>query len=321
MTRKHAVAVGVALLNWSSGAWAQVNVDVVIVGNAGNAGELSGQGAGGEGPDAVVGGVDYTYSIGQFEVTAGQYTGFLNAVAQTDTYGLYNTLMWNDAFGCKILRSGSPGSYSYSVSAALADRPVNFVDFWDTTRFANWLHNGQQAGQQDATTTEDGAYTVSGYTGSDGSWITRNPGATWVIPTEDEWYKAAYHKNDGLLGNYWDYPTESDSILLSDANYANLVGQTSKVGAYSHAPSPYGTFDQAGNVWEWGETLVDASRRGVRGGSFGSIDDHLHAAFRSNLDIPSAEYNGVGFRVALVPEPATLSLLALGGLLVTRRRR
>ena len=67
------------------------------MGNPGNTGELSGDGVwpGGNGPDAIVGAVDYVYEIGKYEVTAGQYTEFLNAVAATDTYGLYNTDMWS----------------------------------------------------------------------------------------------------------------------------------------------------------------------------------------------------------------------------------
>ena len=85
------------------------------VGNPGNAGELSGSGAGGYGPDAIVGAVDYAFRMGKFEVTAGQYTEFLNAVAATDTYGLYNTSMWSDSWGCKIQRGGSAGSYNYSA--------------------------------------------------------------------------------------------------------------------------------------------------------------------------------------------------------------
>ncbi|MCH7813268.1 MAG: hypothetical protein IID40_04525, partial [Planctomycetes bacterium] len=118
MKRSAAIAVlAAAVLTWSTGARAVVAVETVPVGNPGNAGELSGMGAGGEGPDAIVGRVDYNYRIGKFQVTAGQYTEFLNAVAQTDAYGLYDPAMWSDPFGCKILRSGSPGSYGYSVSA------------------------------------------------------------------------------------------------------------------------------------------------------------------------------------------------------------
>ncbi len=110
------------------------NLDFVTVGNAGNAADSTGYGA-----------VDYAYAIGKYEVTAGQYTAFLNAVAATDTYGLYNTSMWTyrRRHGCKIQRSGSSGSYTYSVAADCANRPVNYVSFWDAARFVNWLHNGQ----------------------------------------------------------------------------------------------------------------------------------------------------------------------------------
>jgi hypothetical protein len=78
------------------------------------------------------GAVDHTYNIGKFEVTAGQYTEFLNAVAATDTYGLYNTAMditisYPLYYGCNIKRSGTPGSYKYSVASDWANRPVNLV--------------------------------------------------------------------------------------------------------------------------------------------------------------------------------------------------
>ena len=70
-----------------------VNIETVPVGDPGNAGELSGAGAGGVGPDRICGAVGHTYRMGKYEVTAGQYTAFLNAVAKTDTYGLYNMKM------------------------------------------------------------------------------------------------------------------------------------------------------------------------------------------------------------------------------------
>ena len=74
-------------------------IETVSVGNPGNAGELSGAGAGGCGGDRFCGAVDYTYRIGKFEITAGEYAEFLNAVAVTDTYELYNVEMWSDSRG------------------------------------------------------------------------------------------------------------------------------------------------------------------------------------------------------------------------------
>ena len=107
-------------------ASAEVVIDTVTVGNPGNTGELSGSGAGGYGPDRICGAVDYTYKIGKYEVTAGQYTAFLNAAAVMDTYGLYNTGMWSSSYGCKIERSGTSGSYTYSVATDWASRPANY---------------------------------------------------------------------------------------------------------------------------------------------------------------------------------------------------
>ncbi|MCY2931693.1 MAG: SUMF1/EgtB/PvdO family nonheme iron enzyme [Planctomycetota bacterium] len=130
------------------------------VGDPGNVGELSGAGAGGNGDSRICGAVAYMYKIGKFEVTAGQYTAFLNAVATTDTYDLYNRNMDTlvNGYGCNIKRTGTSGNYAYSVSSDYANRPVNTVSWGDAARFANWLANGQRTGLQDTTTTEDGSY-------------------------------------------------------------------------------------------------------------------------------------------------------------------
>ncbi len=198
------VSVAAVVLLSAGSIHAEVVIETVTVGHPGNDGELSGAGAGGLGPDRICGAVDYAYNIGMYEVTAGQYTEFLNAVAETDTYLLYNTEMWPGSYGCKIEQSGSSGSYSYSVSPDWADRPVNYVSWGDATRFANWLHNGQPTGAQDLTTTEDGSYFLNGaMTNEQLLEVVRKSNATWVIPSEDEWYKAAYY--DG--GVYYDYPT------------------------------------------------------------------------------------------------------------------
>jgi sulfatase modifying factor 1 len=187
------VCVVVGLL--AGTAVANFTMETVPVGNAGNAGELSGSGADGFGPDRICGAVAYTYKIGKYEVTAGQYTAFLNAVAKTDTYGLYDRRMADptaNSYGCNIQRDGSPGSYMYSVAADRANRPVNYVSWGDAARFVNWLHNGQPTGSQGLATTEDGSYYLnSAMTDAALLAVTRKANATWVIPSEDEWYKAA----------------------------------------------------------------------------------------------------------------------------------
>ncbi len=318
------------------------SLETVPVANPGNAGELSGSGAGGYGPDRVCGAVAYTYNIGKYEVTAGQYTEFLNAVAATDTYGVYHANM-SSLYCCKIQRSGSSGSYTYSVAADWANRPVNYVSWGDAARFANWLHNGQPTTRvQDATTTEDGAYYLNGATSNaDLHAVNRESDWTWAITSEDEWYKAAYHKNDGVMGNYFDYPTSSDSPPSNDLvdpdpgnngtfNESDDGGYTiggpyyrTEAGAHENSDSPYGTFDQGGNVWEWNEAIFDGLSRGMRGGSsssYGFPGGDLHAS--SRLDYrPHDEDCGVGFRVSAVPEPATMALLAFGCVTLLRRRR
>ena len=106
------------------------------VGNPGNAADSTGYGA--------MGAVGYSYSIGTYEVTNGQYVEFLNAKAATDPLGLYNTNMATALGG--ITRSGSSGSYTYSTIAGRESVPVTFVSFYDSLRFTNWLDNGQGNG-------------------------------------------------------------------------------------------------------------------------------------------------------------------------------
>jgi hypothetical protein len=232
------------------------SLDFVTVGNPGNANDTHGDG---------YGAVDYAYAIGKYEVTAGQYTAFLNGVAATDTYGLYNTNMWSSGYGCKIERSGTSGSYTYSVAADRANRPVNYVSFWDAARFVNWLHNDQGNGD-----TESGAYVNVGKQ----STFTRSADAKYWIPTENEWYKAAYYDPNKSGGaGYWDYPTSNDSEpsnVLTDpdpGNNANFnanfpsdgytIGESdwrmTEVGEFENSTAPTGR-----------STRVETSGNGTR---------------------------------------------------------
>src|SRR5262245_4022952 len=212
------------------------------VGNPGNACDPQSQGC--------FGAVPYAYSIGTYEVTNAQYVDFLNAKAASDPLGLYNPLMGDSAILGGIIRSGSDGSYTYLAVAGRENRPVNYVSFYDALRFANWMNNGQGSAS-----TETGAYTLLGGTPIPGNEpVTRNPGATIVLTSEDEWYKAAYY--DAVSTAYFDYPAGSDTQITcaapnGSANQANCDSDDSVVvGSYPGSPSPYGTLDQGGNIIE-----------------------------------------------------------------------
>ena len=280
-------------------------MDWSLVGNIGNAAD----------PTTGFGSVAYEYRIGTFEVTNAQYAAFLNAVADTfDPYGLYNPSMNGDPRG-GIIRLGIAGNYSYTAKLGMGNKPVNFVSWYDIARMCNWMTNGQGSGG-----TESGVYTFDGISSINA--VTRdlsNPDQVF-IPTEDEWYKAAYFQ-PACPGNgtnsYWIYATQSNSspavaqatasgdVANPGANVANyfrgadwdgLDGHVTTVGS-AESTSPSGAFDMNGNVAEWNEALL-VTQRGVRGGSWADTTDlGLRREIRSSFD-PTWELGGVGFRLA-----------------------
>ena len=295
---------GAALLALS--AHADIVVDLTHIGNPGNLPDYDHP----YGPpydQRYVGAVDYAYSIGTYEVTVAQYADFLNAKAAADPYGLYSVSMATSPLGPSILRSGSEGSYSYAVVSGKENQPVRWVSFYDGMRLANWMHNGQGDGD-----TETGSYDLSL-----GAYAVREPAATWVIPSQDEWYKAAYYKGGSMNAGYWTYATQSDEPPsnsrdggLNQANYrrAGVFCSTQSgdfrssepyltdVGAFSGSPSPYGTFDQQGNVQEWNDlTGISDPARGLRGGSW--YQGLFFLTHRNAASTPTYENGSTGFRV------------------------
>ena len=362
LLRRLATAVLVALmlvsLALSSAHAAPLTYELVPVGNPGNANDPATGG--------IYGGVAYDYQIGKYEVTIGQYTDFLNAVAQTDTYSLYNGNMATDVNSAGISQTGTSGAYVYGVIAASGSapyggvtaggRPITYVSWFDSARFANWVANGQPTGAQTSKTTENGAYNVNGATSgiAPARNVTNpNTGATptYVIPTENEWYKAAYYSpvlNSGS-GGYYTYATQSDAApgnvigsTVNQANYNNGVQSVTQsasssesqnyltdVGAFTNSASFYGTFDQSGNVFQWNDLDGSSgSSRGFRGGYWNNNNAFDLSSSLRITNVPSSVNSNIGFRLAspvAVPEPSTwvmgLAGIACGGWQIWRRRR
>jgi sulfatase modifying factor 1 len=301
-------AIVAALITSAS---ATVTMDWVTIGNANNAADTADGDAYTAGTQRY-GAVDHAYRIGKYEVTNAQYGEFLNAKGQSNANGIYSTKM--PAYG--ITQSGTSGSFTYTVTTAFANRPVVLVSWFDAARFANWMMNGQGNASM-----ETGAYTLNGATSG---IITANIGAQVYIPSENEWYKAAYY--NAANASYSLYPNGQNTITMADANYGHSpVDPTTNVGTYSSDPSSYGTYDQGGNVFEWNDAVIAGSTRGLRGGSFysASFGYDLRSSSRyGGADGPAFEFKDNGFRVASVPEPTSIVLsMFAGGMMLIRRKR
>ena len=321
------LAYSLGLIATHSVAAPLVTIETVSVGNSGNtADQATGYGA-----------VSNAFNIGKYKVTITQYVAFLNSVAAVPPNpvikGLYKSEM-GDATedpGILILRSGdgtNASPYQYVVDASTTwgarsgDRPIPWVTWFDAARFANWMHNGGVNGSA----TETGAYTLVNY--QEKGYVARNPGARFFIPSEDEWYKAAYYDpSKGGSNLYWNYPAKSDkppridlasnNPLAPAANFQNVykrnaAGVLTPVGAYcsatptNNSASYYGTCDQGGLLWEWTEAAYPnpsiGPNRIVRGGSWGPGLTPLRKTIRRDYG-PMGEQpfyfdDDTGFRLA-----------------------
>lgn len=311
-------------------AAASVTIDWVAVGNPGNA------------PDTVVmttdgttgyGAVPYSYNIGKYDVTNSQYAEFLNTKdpSGANLLGLWNPDMATPASGGISFYGPNPAGSRYVLTAGRENHPVNFVTWYDAIRFANWLNNGQGNGD-----TESGAYTLL-HEGSptptpvptNALSVTRNAGATVFLPSENEWYKAAYY--NPATRSYFLYPTSSNTAPTAEAPpggsnsanyyYSGRAGTLTDVGAYTGTTSPYGAFDMAGNVIQWNEAPIGGVYRGVRSGAFSSFGPNDLLSSSRYVGPPQDGFDSAGFRVASIPEPGTAMLAILAcGLLWSKRK-
>ena len=298
------------------------------IGNPGNAPDTTGYGS-----------VGYTYKISTYEVSN---VNVLNARSEGF---IDHEATWVQNYG-----------YVFS--------PIDFFNWYQAANYVNWLNTTE--GFHPAYNITNTAYTESykwyvglglalwtpADAGYDANNLYRNKLAKYVLPTENEWYKAAYGKSDG--SGYYLYPTASDSPPQPIYTNGNTMGNkaayrgtdaNNPVGSLSlvydaGGLSSYGTMGQGGNVAEILESAFDGVNdsgekpRTMRGGSTNSLAADLQSQTRFAVDQLSTNH-GFGFRIVsldsvipepapeAIPEPATYALFGLGaiGMLMVLRRK
>jgi formylglycine-generating enzyme required for sulfatase activity len=275
-------------------------MDFVTIGNPGNAADTTGS------PNPA-GSVPYTYNISKYEVSRGM-------IEKANVAG---------TLGITLQDMSSLGGNG-------VNRPATGISWYEAANFVNWL-NTSTGGTAAYKFDVGGNFqlwssTDAGYNANN---LFRNSLAKYVIASTDEWYKAAYGNLDGTWNNY---STGSDSAPTAvtsgtDANTAVYGWQSGPADITSAGGlSPWGTIGQGGNAWEWTETAfwgindIAGKDRELRGGSWYHASSGLGASARG-LDNPRVEADYIGFRVAMIPEPSSLSLLALGGVVMLGRKK
>ncbi len=286
----------------------QFDIDFVTISGATN--PTSGISTGG---NFTFTGVNNDYRMGTYEITNDQWSKFQAELG--------------------MLVTGYPYfAYDDDSDRTETNLPTSEVSWYEAAQFVNWLNTstGHQAAYKFTGTQGTSGYTLGTWTTADasgGTNIYRHKDAFYYLPTEDEWVKAAYWNGTTLQ----EYANASPDDLISGdpdpAKWNSFVTGTVPWNVGSGAGELNGTFNMMGNVWEWMESPyydmdVDTGcLRTRRGGSFGQSGDYLATDGRINTD-PYSEFGNLGIRVASeVPEPVSLSLLAIGGLVLIRRRK
>jgi hypothetical protein len=143
----------------------------------------------------------------------------------------------------------------------------------------------------------------------------RNANCVYFLPSNNEWYKAAYYdpnKNNGT-GGYWLYPTGSSNaptaVASGTAAGTAVYNQSAPASVFEAGGlSPYGTMGQGGNVGQWLENEWVANNRRPddprgypAGASWSGSVNYLKSSFHNytgEADKPS--YSSIGFRVGRI---------------------
>lgn len=353
------IALAVALPLFSAGiAEAVVSFDWVTVGDPNNSADTLVMTKGMTADNTTgYGSVGYDFQIAEKHVTNSQYVEFLNGADPDgnepgpifgNPNGIYNPNMSLSAIGTTGIaytggidfNGGAAVGSKYSAKSGQENYPATWINWASGARFVNWLHNGQGTGD-----TENGVYDMSLLSPSSANpllYPPRQAGATVFMPSEDEFYKAAYYDpTKGGTGGYWEYGVQSNTAPVSEApsggatsaNYATAAGASGSlddiywqngstfddsldyltdVGSYTSATSYYGIHDADGLIYQWTEGTkthsIGTEFPAYRGGGWHDSSERNGAAFRALYSFAdAASYAWFGLRLA---QPASETFLA-----------
>jgi formylglycine-generating enzyme required for sulfatase activity len=209
------------------------------------------------------------------------------------------------------------------------EQPAAFIDWFEAAAFVNFLNTDRGFTRAYDLSWDGNNWSMNLWTSAEawqmgGENLYRNKDAFYFLPSENEWYKAAYYQGGGTNAGYWNYPTQENTapaavasgILAGTAVYD---GQSAPAGVFANGGlSAYGIRGMGGNAAEWTESAWDGLNnssnedRTVRGGDWFSAADQLGSSYR-DINAPLYESDFIGIRVASVPEPSTVALILLAG--------
>jgi len=238
-----------------------------------------------------------------------------------------------------ITKATAGGLSNVTAGVYLGDKPAANITWYEAAAFVNWMNTNSGKTAAYALTFSNSQWSMALQSSSNawtlgGTNLYRNKDAYYFLPSENEWYKAAYYNRTGT--NYFLYPMTSTNVPTAVASgtnantavYNQLNVQGPAAVNLAGGLSTYGTMGQAANMWEWMETAADGTNttttenRNIRGGRFESESFQIGSTTTQEFGPSAADIN-IGFRVASVPEPSTYALLLLGAgaMYLWKRRR
>ena len=286
----------------------EFEIEFVTIGAPGNLDRL-------DGVTLDVGSVENVYRIGKYEISREQFEA-------ANIAGGLGLTVW-DVDSLPLIDELNPTA------------PATDVSFNEIARFVNWLNTASgvppaykfefQPGEPGYSPDANILLWEPDDAGYDPTNLFRNSFARYILPSQDEWFKAAYYNPKALdngFGGYTLLPEVAPGNLNRLVLRANLFEDIHSAGSESF----FGTFGMAGNAEEIIESAADginddpAESRIVRGGNF--TDDLSSANARHIESIRPFRGRGeAGFRVASIPEPSALTMTLLPLLFALHLRR